>query len=147
MSESFDPSQPVGLIGLGAMGKGVASNLLFKGFQIVGMDIHPDAMKWLQDKGGVAVDSLAQMAERCQIVISYVVNDAQTESVLFGQGGIVAFLKPGSTLITCSTMPPAYARALSERLAEKQIHYIDAPVSGGRIGAENGTLTVMAAAP
>jgi len=147
MNESFDPNQPVGLIGLGAMGKGVATNLLSKGFQVVGIDVNPDSMKWLQDKGGVAVDSLANMADRCRVVISYVVNDAQTESVLFGKDGIVAFLKPGSTLITCSTMPPAYARALSERLAEKQIHYIDAPVSGGRIGAEKGTLTVMAAAP
>ncbi len=147
MSESFHPGQPIGLIGLGAMGKGVASNLLSKGFQVVGKDINPDSMRWLQGKGGVAVDSLAQMAERCQVVISYVVNDVQTEAVLFGKDGIVPFLQPGSTLITCSTMPPAYARALSARLAEKNIHYIDAPVSGGRVGAEKGTLTVMAAAP
>lgn len=147
MSESFHPSQPVGLIGLGAMGKGVASNLLSKGFQIVGRDINSDSMKWLQEKGGVAADTLEQMAEQCRVVISYVVNDAQTESVLFGKDGIVSFLKSGSTLITCSTMPPAYARALSDRLAEKNIHYIDAPVSGGRVGAEKGTLTVMAAAP
>ena len=147
MSESFDPSQPVGLIGLGAMGRGVASNLLSKGFQIVGRDINPESMKWLQDKGGVAATSLEQMATQCKVIISYVVNDAQTESVLFGKDGIVPFLKPGSTIITCSTMPPAYARALSDRLAENNIHYIDAPVSGGRVGAEKGTLTVMAAAP
>ena len=92
MSESFHPSQPVGLIGLGAMGKGVASNLLSKGFQIVGRDINSDSMKWLQEKGGVAADTLEQMAEQCRVVISYVVNDAQTESVLFGKDGIVSFL-------------------------------------------------------
>ena len=147
MSEAFELGQPVGLIGLGAMGKGVAGNLLSKGFQVVGKDIHPESMQWLQEKGGVAVDSLQQMAARCDVVISYVVNDAQTEMVLFGKEGIVPFLKPGSTVITCSTMPPAYTRALSDRLAAKHIHYIDAPVSGGRVGAEKGTLTVMAAAP
>lgn len=147
MSESFDSSQPVGLIGLGAMGRGVASNLLSKGFQVVGRDINPEAMKWLQDQGGESATSLEHMAAKCKVVISYVVNDAQTESVLLGKDGIVPFLKPGSTIITCSTMPPAYARALSDRLAEKNIHYIDAPVSGGRVGAEKGTLTVMAAAP
>lgn len=147
MSEAFELGQPVGLIGLGAMGKGVAGNLLSKGFQVVGKDIHPESMQWLQGKGGVAVDSLQQMAARCDVVISYVVNDAQTEMVLFGKEGIVPFLKPGSTVITCSTMPPAYTRALSDRLAAKHIHYIDAPVSGGRVGAEKGTLTVMAAAP
>ena len=147
MSEAFELGQPVGLIGLGAMGKGVAGNLLSKGFQVVGKDIHPESMQWLQEKGGVAVDSLQQMAARCDVVISYVVNDVQTEMVLFGKEGIVPFLKPGSTVITCSTMPPAYTRALSDRLAAKHIHYIDAPVSGGRVGAEKGTLTVMAAAP
>ena len=85
------------------------------------------------------------MAERCQVIVSFVVNDKQTEEVLFGQNGLAAVMQPGSVFIACSTLPPQYVKELGARLAEKKIHLLDSPVTGGKVGAEKGSLTVMVA--
>ncbi len=133
----------VGLIGLGAMGRGVARNLIAKGFHVIGHDIAADSLTWLQQQGGTAAGSLAALARDCELVILFVVDDRQTEQVLFGDGGLAAQLRPGAVVVTCSTQPPAYVRTLGERLAARGIGLVDAPVTGGRVGAERGTLTLM----
>lgn len=125
------------------MGRGVASNLLAKGFQVVGRDVNPEALTWLQTQGGAVAAGAADLAAACEVVVSFVVNDAQTESVLFGEDGLADLLRPGSVFIACSTMSPKYVRELGERLAAKQIHLVDAPVTGGKVGAQKGSLTVM----
>ncbi len=135
----------VGLVGLGAMGRGIAQNLLTKGFSVVGRDVNPDALKWLESVGGHAGQEARAMAERCQVIVSFVVNDKQTEEVLFGQNGLAAVMQPGSVFIACSTLPPQYVKELGARLAEKKIHLLDSPVTGGKVGAEKGSLTVMVA--
>lgn len=135
----------VGLIGLGAMGRGIAQNLLTKGFSVVGRDVNPDALKWLESVGGHAGVDARAMADRCRVIVSFVVNDKQTEEVLFGQNGLAAVMQPDSVFIACSTLPPKYVNELGARLAEKNIHLIDAPVTGGKVGAEKGSLTVMVA--
>jgi 3-hydroxyisobutyrate dehydrogenase len=137
--------QAVGLIGLGAMGRGVAENLIAKDHRVVGFDIRPEARDWLAQRGGIFADTLAGVAERCSIVVSFVVNDVQTEEVLFGDQGLVSALAPGSVFIACSTMSPEYVSRLAARLSPHSISLIDAPVTGGAAGAAKGTLTIMAA--
>jgi putative dehydrogenase len=135
----------VGLVGLGAMGRGVALNLMRKGYRVIGFDVNPDALLWLKSQGGEPAESLSIGAPHVDVLISFVVNDAQTEAVLFGEGGAVGPLKRGALVITCSTMPPSYVQDLGERLASAGIALVDAPVTGGKVGAEAGTLTIMVA--
>ena len=145
MSQINTNQKSVGVVGLGAMGRGVAANLLKKGFSVVGRDTNPEALVWLESKGGVAGADAASIANACDVVVSFVVNDKQTEDVLFGKDGLAATLKPGTVFIACSTMSPKYVSHLAERLEKMQIHLIDSPVTGGQVGANNGTLTVMVA--
>lgn len=134
---------PVGLIGLGAMGRGVAANLLAKGHAVIGRDISADALRWLESQGGRASTSAAQLGADCRIVVSLVVDDVQTEQVLYGPEGLAAHLQRGSVFVACSTMSPRYVRELEPRLAAQGIALIDAPVTGGKVGAARGTLTIM----
>ena len=135
----------VGLIGLGAMGRGVAKNLLQKGFGVVGADVDPRSLEWLREQGGEPAADAQAIAQACSVVVTFVVNDRQTEQVLFGADGLARRLKPGTVVVTCSTMPPAYVRSLGGRLADHGLRLVDAPVTGGMAGAEKGTLTIMAA--
>jgi 3-hydroxyisobutyrate dehydrogenase len=135
----------VGLVGLGVMGRGVAFNLIKSGFKLYGRDVNPEALQWLESMGGHPALSATEMTNVCDVIVSFVVNDAQTEDILFGEQGLAASMKPDSVFIACSTMPPKYVKDLAQRLAEHKIHLVDAPVSGGKNGALNGTLTVMMA--
>jgi len=133
----------VGFVGLGAMGRGAVANLLAKGCDIVGCDVRDDALDWLRAQGGTPATSLAEMASQVNIVVCFVVNSQQTDAVLFGEGGLVGRLPAGAVFIACSTMDPGYVRALESRLAQHSIALVDAPVTGGAVGAESGTLTIM----
>ncbi len=133
----------VGLIGLGAMGRGAASNLIAKGFKVIGCDVSAKALDWLREQGGTPVESPKAVAKLARIVITFVVNSEQTEAVLFGEAGMVGSLPPGAVVITCSTMDPAYVQHLAKRLAAESISLVDAPVTGGAAGAAKGTLTIM----
>jgi putative dehydrogenase len=137
--------QSIGLVGLGVMGKGVAQNLIKNGFQVVGRDINIESLKWLESIGGKAATQASDITQTCDVVISFVVNDVQTDALLFGEDGLASTMKPGSVLIACSTMAPQYLKGLQSRLAKSGIELIDAPVTGGQVGARNGTLTIMAA--
>lgn len=138
-------AENVGLVGLGAMGKGAAENLIAKGFPLIGYDVRPEMRTWLEERGGKYAESLADLGRQCPVVVSFVVNDAQTEEILFGENALLGSLATGSIFVACSTMPPAYVSKLGERLAAHSINLIDAPVSGGAAGAAKGTLTVMGA--
>lgn len=142
---ALNAAGPVGLVGLGAMGRGVAANLLRKGFTVHGRDLNPDALDWLRGQGGTPAPDMAALARECRVVVCFVVNDAQTEAVLWGESGLAPHLQPGTVLITCSTLPPAYVQSLGERLAARGVDHVDAPVTGGKVGAERGSLTIMIA--
>lgn len=137
----------IGFIGLGAMGTGMAKRLVGAGFDVVGFDVRPEAAERLAAAGGRAAASPAEAARGAGLLIVMVVNAEQTEGVLFGEEGAVAALTPGTTVVCSVTVPPAFARGLGARLAETGHHLLDAPVSGGAVGAEGGTLTVMASGP
>jgi L-threonate 2-dehydrogenase len=136
--------QQIGFVGLGAMGAGMAANLLKAGFSVTGCDRREAAVEALVEAGGKAAASPAAAAEQARLLFVMVVNDAQVEDVLFGRDGALETLAPGSTVVLCSTVPAAFVRDLAPRLLERGIHLLDAPVSGGAIGAEGGTLTIMA---
>lgn len=134
----------IGFIGLGAMGMGMAKQLLGAGHAVTGFDLRADALDALVAAGGSKATSPAEAARGAELVILMVVSAEQVEDVLYGGGGVAAALDPGTTIVCSATVPPAFARALGERLAADGLHLLDAPVSGGSIGAEGGTLTIMA---
>jgi 3-hydroxyisobutyrate dehydrogenase len=133
----------IGLIGLGAMGRGAAINLIKHNFEVIGFDIRKESLDWLKEQGGVPVSSIAQLAEKVKIIISFVVNSEQTESVLYGDSGLIEKLTKDSVVIACSTMDPAYVQNLCARMSKDGVALIDAPVTGGASGAMKGTLTIM----
>ena len=135
-----------GVVGLGAMGAGIAATLRRNGFQVHACDVRPGAAAAFAAEGGVACATPAEVAAACPVVVSVVVNAQQTEGVLYGEGGAAAAMEPGSTFIMCSTVDPNWSMALEGRLNAVGIHYIDAPISGGAAKAASGQMTVMSAA-
>jgi len=135
----------VGVIGLGAMGSGMARSLRRHGNQVHVFDVRGEAAQAFAADGGVACASPAELAAQCSVIVSVVVNAAQTESVLFGAGGCAAAMKRGSVFVMCSTVDPNWSIALEARLAALGIFYIDAPISGGAAKAASGEMTMMTA--
>ena len=139
----------VGLIGLGAMGSGMASSLRRAGFDLYVFDVRADVAHQFCGAGGTACKSIEELGSICDVVVSVVVNAAQTEEVLFGSSmspGLVASLKPQSVFVMCSTVDPNISIAFESRLAKKDILYIDAPISGGAAKAASGEMTMMTSA-
>ena len=151
----------VGLIGLGAMGSGMAQSLRRAGHLVHVFDVRREVAAAFAADGGVAHDSLASLGAACDVIVSVVVNAAQTESVLFGDGptsgsssggssggsaGCAASMKPGSVFVMCSTVDPNWSVALEARLEALGLPYVDAPISGGAAKAASGQMTMMTAA-
>ncbi len=124
-------SKNVGVIGLGAMGLGVARSLLRAGFKVHACDVRKEVLDKFAADGGIACASPAEMGKAVDVIITLVVNAAQTDTVLFGENGAASTLKPGSVVISSATVAPDFAVALGQRLAEKDLLLLDAPVSGG----------------
>ena len=136
----------IGLIGLGAMGGGMAQSLRRAGYDLRVFDVRADVAQTFAQGGGTACATLAELGAQCDVVVSVVVNAAQTESVLFGSDGApgcAASMKPGSVFVMCSTVDPNWSIALETRLAQQGILYIDAPISGGAAKAASGQMTMM----
>ena len=132
------------VIGLGSMGLGIAGSLLRDGFDVVGCDVTAQARAGFATLGGRAEDTPLAAAKHADVVISVVVNAAQTEAVLFGSGGAAAALAPGAVLLSCATMAPDAARDFEARAQALGLFYIDAPISGGALRAAAGEMTIMA---
>ncbi|MBU3710588.1 MAG: NAD(P)-dependent oxidoreductase [Limnohabitans sp.] len=140
----------VGLIGLGAMGSGMAKSLRRAGHDVHVYDIRLEVAQQFAKDGGTACATLAELGAACDVVISVVVNAAQTEAVLFGpQGdgsGCAATMKKGSVFVMCSTVDPNVSIGLEARLKALGLLYVDAPISGGAARAASGEMTMMTAA-
>jgi L-threonate 2-dehydrogenase len=134
----------VGFVGLGAMGMGMATQLLKKGFRVAAVDTRPEVKERWTAAGGEWCDSPADAAVGADVFVAMVVNAEQIESVLFGGNGALKSLPSKSVVIATSTVSPAFSRALGKRLVESGYLFIDAPVSGGVVGAESGGLSIMA---
>jgi L-threonate 2-dehydrogenase len=133
----------IGLVGLGAMGMGMAKSLRRAGYRVQVFDVRREVAEAFAAEGGVACGNPAAVAAACEVLISVVVNAAQTESLLFGEDGAAAAMKSGSVFVMCSTVDPGWSIALEKRLTEKGILYLDAPISGGAAKAAKGEITMM----
>lgn len=136
----------VGIVGLGDMGMGMAGNILKSGFQLTGFDLREPRLAELENAGGTPAASCRAVGESSDTVFVMVLNGDQVNEVIFGDEGLTAGLKPGSTIVISATIHPSEVRELEEPLTEVGIHLIDTPVSGGKSGADDGALTMMTAA-
>ncbi|XP_052181306.1 uncharacterized protein LOC127794335 [Diospyros lotus] len=136
----------IGFIGLGAMGFGMATHLLRSNFCVIGYDVYKLALSRFANEGGLIGSSPADVSRDVDVLVIMVTNEAQAESVLFGDLGAVSVLPSGASIILCSTVSPAYVTQLERRLQNehKDLKLVDAPVSGGVKRASMGTLTIMA---
>jgi len=143
-------STKVGLIGLGAMGSGMAASLRRASFDVHVFDVRQEVADKFAKDGGHACKSVAELGEACDVVVSVVVNAAQTEAVLFGPNGdgtgCAATMRAGSVFVMCSTVDPNWSVALEARLEKLGLLYVDAPISGGAAKAASGEMTMMTAA-
>jgi len=146
--EPMNSPAAVAMVGLGALGLPIAVNLRRAGYRL---NVHTrsrlaESSAELVDDQGPTVTSSSSPKEAvhgCAVLLICVSDDAAVEAVLWGDGGAGYALTPGSLVIDCSTIAPATAAAMAKRLAEQNVHYIDAPVTGGTEGAKAGTLTVL----
>jgi len=134
----------VGYIGMGIMGSAMAENLVKAGFQVTVWNRTASKCKSLVDAGAAVADSPADVAAAGPDVICTNVTDtADVEQVIFGQQGIVQSAKAGLIIVDNSTISPRVTQQMADRLAKQDITLLDAPVSGGDVGAKNGTLSIM----
>jgi 3-hydroxyisobutyrate dehydrogenase-like beta-hydroxyacid dehydrogenase len=129
------------------MGSGLAKNLIKNDFSCAGFDLDPVRMRNFKEIGGTCARSVADVAKVSQAVFVMVMNGAQARQVIFGEDGLLSNLEPGSAILLTATIKPSEAIQIAKDMAGSGIHLIDSPVSGGYPGAQNGTLTMMAAAP
>jgi 2-hydroxy-3-oxopropionate reductase len=134
----------VGYIGLGLMGKPIARNLVKSGFSVTVFNRSRGKMEELIAEGALDSSSPADLASRVDVVMLNLPDSPDVYSVIFGENGVAHGIRAGSILIDNSTIKPSVAREIASRLwNEHQVHALDAPVSGGDIGAKNGTLSIM----
>lgn len=136
-------SERVGFIGLGIMGSGMARNLLKAGFALRVWNRTASRMDELVAAGAQPASSPADVAAQADIIFICVSDTPDVEAVVLGENGLIHGARPGSLVIDTSTISPQAERMLGEKLAEKGVHLLDAPVSGGSEGAARGTLSVM----
>jgi 3-hydroxyisobutyrate dehydrogenase-like beta-hydroxyacid dehydrogenase len=128
------------------MGIGLAKNILKHGFELHGFDLRPERLTMLSQLGGKPAASVLEVAKNADAVFVMVLNGAQAKDVVLGKGGLAEGLLPGTAVVVSATILPSEVRELEGPLVAKGIHLIDTPVSGGKSGAENGTLILMTAA-
>jgi len=137
----------VGYIGLGLMGKSIARNILRAGFPLVVHNRSRGAVDELIAEGAQVASTSAQVAAQVDVVFTNLPDTPDVEKVVLGENGILEGSHEGLIFVDNSTIKPASARMIAARLAEKGVLVLDAPVSGGDIGARNATLTIMVGGP
>lgn len=136
-------SDKVGFIGLGIMGLGMARNLLKAGFDVTVWNRTFSKVEAFASEGGKAAASPAALAAECDVIIICVSDTPDVEAVLFDEDGVIEGVRSGSLVIDCSTISPIRTQEFAKTLAEKGVHMLDAPISGGSEGAAKGTLAIM----
>jgi 2-hydroxy-3-oxopropionate reductase len=133
----------IGFVGLGIMGRPMALNILKGGFDLTVWARRAESMAPLLEAGARGAASPAEVAAACDVVVSMVSDAPDVEQVALGAGGVAEGAKPGLIYIDMSTIAPAAAQSIAARLAERGVTMLDAPVSGGEVGAINAGLTIM----
>ena len=137
----------VGYIGLGIMGKSMARNILKAGYPLVVHNRSREAVKELVSEGAVAAFSPREVAAQVDVIFTNLPDSPDVELVALGDDGIIEGAREGQIFIDNSTIKPATARKIAEKLGERGVLCLDAPVSGGDIGAQQGTLAIMVGGP
>jgi len=132
----------IGFIGLGAMGKPMANNLMKKGFSLVVFDLIFERMDPLKADGAEGAKSCKEVAERCPIIITMLPSSTDVRAAVLGENGLIGGLQKGSTLIDMSTIDPIMTREIASLLKEKGAEMLDAPVARGVAAAIEGTLVI-----
>jgi len=132
----------IGFIGLGIMGKPMAANLI-KGGHTLFLSSRSGVPKELTDAGGKACANAKEVAQKSDIIITMVPDTPDVEKVLFGAGGVAEGLSKGKIVVDMSSISPIETKAFAKRINELGCEYVDAPVSGGEVGAKNAALTIM----
>lgn len=135
--------EKIGFVGLGIMGKPMCLNLLKAGFSVTAYNRTTSKTEEIVKAGGTAAASPKEVAEKSDIIITIVSDTPDVEQVILGGNGIIEGVKPGSVVIDMSTISPSATKKMAEKLAEKDVEMLDAPVSGGDTGAIAGTLAIM----
>ncbi len=133
----------LGFIGLGIMGNPMCRNLMKAGHRLYVFDVLPQAVQPLLGQGAVACASCREVVERTEVIFIIVPDTADVERVLFGPGGAAQRPAPGKIIVDMSSISPVETKEFAQRLAANGIEMLDAPVSGGEVGAESGTLSIM----
>jgi 2-hydroxy-3-oxopropionate reductase len=136
-------SETVGFIGLGVMGRPMAKHILAKGYGVAVYNRSRPAVDELVTAGASAASSPADVARRATVIITMVPDTPDVEAVLLGPGGVVEGIQAGAVVIDMSSISPVATRRFAAAVAQKGGTMLDAPVSGGEIGAINGTLSIM----
>lgn len=138
-------NQKVAFLGLGLMGGSMAANLASKGYEVTAWNRTSDrpGVKIAVDAGAKLADSLEDAVQEAQVIFSCVGDVPDVQSVLLGDRGVIQYARPQSLVIDMSTIGSQAAKAIATALQQKEIRFMDAPVSGGDIGAQQGTLTIM----
>ena len=136
-------AETVGFIGLGIMGKPMAKNLMEAGYDLVVHNRSPEKAEELAGEGATAAGTPREVAEGCDVVITMLPDSPQVEEVLSGEGGVFEGVREGALIVDMSTISPVVTESLSARAKEKGASLLDAPVSGGDVGAIEGTLSIM----
>ncbi len=135
--------ETVGFIGLGNMGGGMAGNIQKAGYQMVVYDLREEATLPFLEAGARLGSSPADVAERCDVTLTSLPGPREVELVAAGTGGVLEGIRPGSVYIDLSTSRPTLIRELEVKFRAKGVHVLDAPVSGGKSGAQSRNLAVM----
>jgi 2-hydroxy-3-oxopropionate reductase len=135
--------ETVGFIGLGTMGRPMARNLLVAGYPVVAHNRSRGPVEELSTAGADAADAPAEVAERAAVVITMLPDTSDVEDVAFGASGVMESLRPGLLIVDMSTIRPALARRIAREAREHGADALDAPVSGGELGAREASLSVM----
>jgi len=126
------------------MGMAMALNIIKAGFELTGFDLRSERLKMLENAGGKRAGSPGEVGAASDVVFIMVMTGKQTEMIISGEGGLLETMKPGSTIILTATIQPSEARRVSEAVFAAGLNMIDSPVSGGKAGADAGTLALMA---
>jgi len=135
--------QKIGFIGVGIMGKPMAKNLLKAGYPVIAYDINQEALAEVEQDGAEKGESCAHVAENSEIIITMLPNSPDVEKAVLGKKGVIEGVHQGQVLIDMSSIAPLMSQSVAEKLAQKGVEMLDAPVSGGQEKAHSGTLAIM----
>ena len=139
--------RPIGFIGVGTMGKLMASHLLKAHYPVTVFDLNPEPVEELRELGAEAATSAALCARDARVVITMLPSSPHVEAAVLGAGGAIHGMQPGTVLIDMSTIDPLVSRRVSQEVTARGLQMLDAPVSGGSVGARDATLTIMVGGP